>query len=216
MMKKSLLPLFFLVIAAAPAWADDDQVCFSGATKNLEASVKACTAILQRPLLTPEWKLRALKTRGFYHEHQHRFDLAFYVTTGKFREALKENGVLMRMFPDDSRILNNNCWIHAALWEMNAALADCNRSLALAPRAVETLDSRGFVYLRMHNYKQALADYNAALAIDPAHSTSLYVRGVTKRKLGDLTGGNADITAAGKLNPEVAESFAPYGLTQGN
>src|SRR3954463_10065314 len=197
MMIKSLLPVLFLAVTAVSARADDDQVCFSASTKTLEASVKACTTILQRPLLTPEWKLRALKARGFYHEHQHRFDLALsdydaaiaadpsdrgarhdrigiYVTTGKFREAQKENDILMRMFPDDSRLLNNNCWIHAALWELDAALADCNRSLAVAPRAVETLDSRGFVYLRKRNYKQALADYNLALTLAPDHATSLY------------------------------------------
>ena len=68
----------------------------------------------------------------------------------------------------------------------------------------------------MKNYKRALADYNAALALDPKHATSLYVRGIIKRKLGDTAGGNADIQAAGKINPEVAESYAPYGLTQGN
>ena len=68
----------------------------------------------------------------------------------------------------------------------------------------------------MRNYKQALADYNMALTLAPDHATSLYVRGVIKRKLGDLSGGDADIKAAGKLNPEVAESYAPYGLTQGN
>ena len=238
-MIKPLLPILFLLTTAAVARADDDQVCFSRSTKNLEASIKACTAIVQRPILTPEWKARALRARGFYYEHQHRFERALsdynaaitadpssgsariarvgvYVTLGKFRGAQKENDVMLRMFPEQSEILNNSCWIHAALWELNAALADCNRSLALLPGAVETLDSRGFVYLRMRNYKLALADYDMAIKLAPNHATSLYVRGVIKRKLGDITGGNADITAAGKINPEVAESYAPYGLTQGN
>ena len=74
----------------------------------------------------------------------------------------------------------------------------------------------GFVHLRLKNYKQALADYNAALAVEPNHATSLYVRGVVKRRLGDTAGGDADIKAAGKIDPEIAESFAPYGLTEGN
>lgn len=236
---RSLLPLLLLIAFTAHARADDDQVCLSGSTKNLEASIEACTNILQRPLMIPDLKQRAFLARGYYREHQHRFEdalsdynaaiavdpsngrahnarVGLYMTLGKFKLAQKENDTLMRMFPDQSIILNNSCWIHAALWELNAALADCNRSLALAPRVVETLDSRGFVHLRMKNYKQALADYNAALALDPKHATSLYVRGIIKRKLGDMAGGNADIQAAGKINPEVAESYAPYGLTQGN
>jgi len=50
----------------------------------------------------------------------------------------------------------------------------------------------------------------------PNHAASLYVRGVVKRRMGDIAGGDADIKAAGKIAPEVAESYAPYGLTQGN
>jgi len=75
---------------------------------------------------------------------------------------------------------------------------------------------RGASVYTQRNYKQALADYNAALALAPNHATSLYVRGVIRRKLGDTSGGDADIRAAGKIDPEIAESFAPYGLTQGN
>jgi tetratricopeptide (TPR) repeat protein len=134
---------------------------------------------------------------------------------GKFRDAQRETDVLLKMFPNDPEILNNSCWLHAALWELNAALPDCNKSLALA-REANTLDSLGFLHLRMRNYKQALADYNAALALAPNHASSLYVRGVIKRRLGDVTGGDADIKAAGKIDPEIAESFAPYGLTEGN
>jgi tetratricopeptide (TPR) repeat protein len=238
-MIRSLSLCLFMLAAAQNARADDDQICFAGSAKNLEASIKACSAILGRPLLTPEWKLRALRARGHYHERNHRLDMALsdynaavatdpsdrgarigraeiFVSMGKFREAQRDIDALQKTFPNDPELLNNSCWIHAALWELDAALADCNRSLALAPREANTLDSLGFVHLRMRNYKQALADYNAALAIAPGHDTSLYVRGVIKRKLGDLAGGNADIKAAGKINPEVAESFAPYGLTQGN
>ncbi len=238
-MIRSLLLCLFMIAAAQTARADDDQVCFAGSAKNLQASIAACTAILRRPLLTPEWKLRALSARGHYHERNHRLELALsdyntavttdpsdrgarigraeiFVSMGKFREAQRDIDTLQKMFPNDPELLNNSCWIHAALWELDAALADCNRSLALAPREANTLDSLGFVHLRLRNYSRALADYNAALAIKPGSDSSLYVRGVVKRKLGDLAGGNADIKAAGKINPEVAESFAPYGLTQGN
>ena len=54
-MNKPLLLIFLLTLAIATpaARADDDQTCFAGKTKQLEASVNACTAILGRPLLTP-------------------------------------------------------------------------------------------------------------------------------------------------------------------
>jgi tetratricopeptide (TPR) repeat protein len=234
-----LLLFFALLVAASPSRADADQLCLGRPGKDLAAAVKACTAILQRPLLTPRWKLQALIARGRLRALQHQFDLAItdlnaavavdpqdrtarldragiYTTMGKFHEAQADTQILRKMYPNDPVLLNNSCWLHAALWQLTAAMADCRRSLALAPKNAETLDSLGFVQLRSRKYKEALAAYNAALAIAPNHATSLYVRGVIKRKLGDIAGGDADIRAAGRIAPEVAESFAPYGLTQGN
>src|ERR1700722_16035963 len=77
-MNKPLLFSFLLglVLAAPMARADDDQLCFTRPGKNLEPSVAACSTILARPLLTPEWKLRALMARGRLHALQHKFDLA--------------------------------------------------------------------------------------------------------------------------------------------
>ena len=177
--------------------------------------------------------------RGYLYRQHHQFDLAItdfssaisvdsdgrparmarahtYSIMGQFHKAQQDLEVLLKQHPNDPVLLNNSCWMHAALWELDAAMADCRRSLAIAPKATETLDSLGFVQFRSRNYKQALAAYDAALAITPNHATSLFVRGVIKRKLGNIAGGDADIRAAGKIAPEVAESFAPFGLTQGN
>jgi tetratricopeptide (TPR) repeat protein len=239
---KSPLPLLFLIglLTVAPfARADDDQLCRVRAEKYLASAVKACTAILRRPLLTPQWKFRALMVRGYLYQHHHQFDLAItdfssaisvdsedrlargaraetYSIMGEFHKAQQDLEVLLKKHPNNPLALNDSCWIHAALWELEAAMADCRRSLAIAPKATETLDSLGFVQFRSRKYKEALAAYDAALAITPNHATSLYVRGVIKRKLGNIVGGDADIRAAGKIAPEVAESFARFGLTQGN
>jgi tetratricopeptide (TPR) repeat protein len=240
-MPKIPVILFLLGITALSAFAapSEEDACFKPRTNDQAAIIKACSALLQRPILTPEWKLHALFSRGSAHVMAHELDAAIadfstlisldpqarigwmarggaYTSKGDFRSAQKDMNVLLGRMPDDPRILNNSCWLHAALKEFAAAEADCRKSLALKPDAVETLDSLGFTQLGQRAYRQALATYNAALAQDPKHAASLYVRGVIKRRLGDIVGGNADMAAAGKIDPEIAEYYAPYGLTQGN
>jgi tetratricopeptide (TPR) repeat protein len=240
-MPKPLVILFLLATAVLPGFGapSEEDACFKTQTKDQAAIIKACSALLQQPILTPEWKLHALFSRGRAHVLAHQLDAAItdfstfisldpqgqigwmargeaYASKGDFRSAQKDMNVLLGRTPNDPHVLNNSCWLHAALKEFAAAEADCRKSLALNPDAVETLDSLGFTQLGQRAYRQALATYNAALALDPKHAASLYVRGVIKRRLGDIIGGNADMVAAGKIDPEIAEYYAPYGLTQGN
>jgi len=239
--KTPLILLLLLGAALAPAFAgpSEEDACFKPTTKNPAGVVKACSVLLQRPILTPEWKLQALFNRGRAHVVARDLDLAIadfstiiqlapenkigwearasaYASKGDFLRAQRDTNTLLGMAPGDAKLLNNSCWLHAALKQFDAAMADCRKSLALAPGRVETLDSLGFTELGRRNYRQAMTAYNAALAIDPRHAASLYVRGVIKRRMGDMTGGNKDMTEAGKIDPEIAEYYAPYGLTQGN
>lgn len=239
---KKLLPLLLslgLMAAASVARADDDQLCFGPPGKDRAAAAEACTAILRRPILSPEWKVRALIARARAEARLRKFELAMadlnsalaidprntlglqvrsgiYDIEGKFREALRDTDLLLGIDPNDPHYLNESCWQHAGLWELEAAMADCRKSLAIAPRSAATLDSLGFVQFRLRNYKEALAAYDAALAIAPRQAASLYVRGVIKRKLGNLVEGDADMRAAAKISSDIAEYFVPFGLTQGN
>jgi len=86
--------------------------------------------------------------------------------------------------------------------------------LRLAPGDPGTLDSRGFVYLKLGRFSQAIADYDAALAGNPRESGSLYGRGLARLRSQDTEGGRADLAAAKALDPAVAEEFARYGLSE--
>ncbi len=117
----------------------------------------------------------------------------------------------LRLKPDDYRTWNNVCWDRAIKGELEAALANCNESLHLK-NDKNTLDSRGFVYLKMKNPDAAIADYNAALRIDPKIASSLYGRGLAERMKGDKSASEADIAAATKLRPDVADQFTKWGV----
>ena len=82
----------------------------------------------------------------------------------------------------------------------------------LRPNAPTTLDSRGFVYLRLERPREALADYNAALGLRPQAATSLYGRGLAYLKLSDQAQGERDIAAARQADPDVASKFRRWGV----
>jgi len=108
--------------------------------------------------------------------------------------------------------LNGRCWTRAILGELQAALADCNESLRLAPDVAGTFDSRGLTYLKLGEWDAAIADYDSALRFKPQLASSLYGRGFAKLKKGDIAGGNADISAAKSLQAKTREEFARYGV----
>jgi tetratricopeptide (TPR) repeat protein len=86
------------------------------------------------------------------------------------------------------------------------------QSLRLTPDDDNTLDTRGFAYLKSGEFDKAIADYDAALKIDPQRAASLYCRGLAKNKKGDSVGGDADIAAAIAIKADIAEEYAGYGV----
>jgi tetratricopeptide (TPR) repeat protein len=97
------------------------------------------------------------------------------------------------------------------LGDLQAALADCNQAVRLAPNAA-AYDSRGVTFLKLGKWQAAISDFDSALRLDPKLASSLYGRGFAELKRGDRTGGNSDIAAAKALDRNILEYFARYGL----
>lgn len=113
----------------------------------------------------------------------------------------------------DGGTLNNFCWTFATAGEeAAAALAACDKALAIAPKSAAYLDSRGFALLQLQRWDEAIAAYDAALSLRPRVSTSLYGRGIGKQRRCRCTDGDADLAAAESLNPGVARLFKLAGL----
>src|SRR5215467_2582742 len=92
------------------------------------------------------------------------------------------------------------------------ALSDCDQALGLRPNDANTMDSRGFVYLRLGRLDDAIVEYDAALKLAPKAATSLFGRGIAKQRNGDTAGGDADMAAAKAIDASIAEKFANYGV----
>jgi tetratricopeptide (TPR) repeat protein len=130
---------------------------------------------------------------------------------GDHDRAIADYTEAIRLDPKFASAYNRRCWARAtANRDLQQALADCNESLQLRPRDADTLDSRGFVYLRLGHLDNAIADYDAALEVDPKKASSFYGRGIAK-----LRKGEADIAAATAIRADIAAGFARYGVTAG-
>ena len=82
------------------------------------------------------------------------------------------------------------------------------------PNNAATLDSRGFVFLKMTHFDAAVSDYDAALAAQSearlgalwARRGEIEERGRWRRR--------ADIAAAKAIQADIAEEYARYGVEE--
>jgi tetratricopeptide (TPR) repeat protein len=158
---------------------------------------------------------RALSLNPNHYEASQRRAIALSGNIRDFATRLAVIDSRIEADPNNPGNYNNRCWERAVEGvELERALADCDRSLALAPDDPQTLDSRGLVHFKMGNYQQALIDYEAASRADPNSAHFLYGRGLSKFYLGNATDGLADMNAAIALDPIIASTYARYGVAQ--
>jgi len=58
--------------------------------------------------------------------------------------------------------------------ELDLALADCDKPLAIQTNDAAIFDSRALAYLKLGKLDQSITDYDQALELDPKMATSLY------------------------------------------
>jgi tetratricopeptide (TPR) repeat protein len=138
------------------------------------------------------------------------------VKLGQTNGAIKDFATLRSMAGQNAVELNSLCWMQATLGvALEAALADCEASLKIRPQLAATLDSKGFVLLRLGRFEQSIQTYDEAVRIRPGQAPSLYGRGLAKLKLGLSSEAEADLVAARARMKSVDEEFAGYGLKPG-
>jgi len=114
----------------------------------------------------------------------------------------------------------NRCYAEIALAHNDQALADCTKSLELAPEDIdpavyrrwEVLNNRGVANLQHRNYEEAIADFTAALELSPDYVDAIANRGRAYAESEDYDAALEDLTRAIELNPELAEAFGNRGM----
>ncbi|WP_052134871.1 DUF3857 domain-containing protein [Sphingomonas sp. 37zxx] len=116
--------------------------------------------------------------------------------------------------PRDAGLLNQRCWLRGQVnLGLEAALADCDRAIALGESPAAALDSRALIHFRAGRLDAARADLDEALALAPDMAAALYLRGLVRKKQGDQKGGAADIAEAIIMAPRIADDYTRWGIT---
>lgn len=206
--QRSLWALLFALVAIMPCQPSraDAQIeqqkkwCAGKDSATPDLRISGCTAVIQSGQLPSKQLAVTFQTRG-----------TVYFYKGDFDRALQDYGQAIKLDPHNSEIFDNRCWTLATTNKPEEALKDCTESLRLRPNFAATLDTLGFVYLKLGRFDQAIATYNAVLKIDPKSVYSLYGKGIAELKTGNTAAGQADI-AASKAIKDVADEMAGYGV----
>ena len=221
--------LLFLLIGSSAVLADARQDC---ANLSGDAAIRACNQAIRQNARDAV----AYYNRGIEYQHKGDLDRAMadytkaieidpkyaaayynrgvaYRAKGDFDRAIADYSKAIEIDPKYAKAYYNRCWLRAsANRDLPLALSDCDSAVRLAPNDADSIDSRGFVYLRLNRLDEAIADYDAALKIDAKKADSLYGRGLAKKKKGDQAGGDADMAAAKAIKADIMEEFAKYGV----
>lgn len=202
---RSLVPLASMLLvlagalpAAAQCEAQFQAWCFDRATD--EQVIEGCSAVIAAGRESAEKLAQAYYNRA-----------SAYLMGGDNKRAINDYSEALKRQPFDAVVLLSRC--HAIVGDLQAALADCNESLRLAPSVPAVLGSRGLVLLKLGRFDEAIADYDAGLKLYAKSAISLYGRGVARRKKGDIAGGDADIATAKAMRGDVADLLAKWGVS---
>lgn len=90
-----------------------------------------------------------------------------FLTVGDTRDCLKMLDTIVKDFPDYSEGWNQRATVEYMVNNLDASLADIEKTLALEPRHFGALSGRVMIYLKQGKHDEALQDMIRALAIHP-------------------------------------------------
>jgi len=85
--------------------------------------------------------------------------------------------------------------------EVDRAIADYTKAIALDPNDATAYNNRGLAYGRKGEYDRAVADYAKALALDPNVALAYTNRGVSYDKKGEYDRAIADFSKVREIDP---------------
>jgi tetratricopeptide (TPR) repeat protein len=109
--------------------------------------------------------------------------------------------------------LHHRCRMRARLGiDLDDALEDCRRAIAIDPSDPTYQDSLGWLQLRRGEAREAIAAFDRSLALHPEGAWSLYGRGLARLTTNDPTRGVADLAAARRIDANIDQAVNAAGL----
>ena len=156
-------------------------------------------AALSQSESSPDPRLRILESEIERAEQEHRFDDLLQIL---------EERAHARNAPTD--------WGELAVHNFNrlnyaAALLNCDRALALDPRCVIALATKGRSLSSLERYDEALRCFESALSLDPLDYSSCNGQGYTLMRLGELDAAIACFDRAVDIDPREFRAWLNKG-----
>ncbi|MFZ4279588.1 tetratricopeptide repeat protein [Streptomyces rhizosphaericola] len=115
---------------------------------------------------------------------------------------------------DRAAALVARAWDRFRAGELDAALSDHGRAIAVDPRSERAYQGRSVVLRSLGRYEEALADLDRAEEIAPAWAWAVRERGETYRRMGRLTEALTVLDRAHALDPADAVPLGSRGLVR--
>ncbi len=112
-------------------------------------------------------------------------------------------------------IYTNRSMIRLNGGDVNGALDDLNKAIAINPKTAEIYNGRAIAHLQKGNWDGALADYEKALELKPTLPSALQGRGYFRYQKKDFDGALADFSKAIEVFPKYGAAYVNRGIVRG-
>jgi tetratricopeptide (TPR) repeat protein len=138
---------------------------------------------------------------------------AFAATNaGDFATAENYWTQLIDRLPENAALWSNRGNSRVSQNKLEAAIADYNKAIELAPSAPDPYLNRGTALEGQGQYEAAIADYNRVLELDPRDAAGYNNRGNAEAGLGQWEAAVADYRQAADIAPDYAFARANCAL----
>ncbi|HNW69529.1 MAG TPA: tetratricopeptide repeat protein [Bacteroidales bacterium] len=147
---------------------------------------------------------KALKVNPKNHYAMYSLSLANFVEDKNPQKALQYLDSAIKL-KEDFQYYNNRGRIRYSVKDLNGALEDFNKSIALDSNNFAAYNNRGAIQQHMGNLKKALSDFDKAISLNPNFEDAINNRKKISRLLFIDSILINNVTIASEIHPEVVE-----------
>lgn len=136
----------------------------------------------------------------------------------RYNDAIRDYTIAIDLNPQSLLAYQNRGLAYVITDDLNKALLDCNRYLALRgtydadgnmidTRLSSVLGNRGLIFFRMNQFEKAIADFNAAVKLNPYNPNNYLNRAFVFYRLGRVEQAAQDVRMAELTGRIVDPSF---------
>ena len=166
-----------------------------------EASIQACTALINSGRLSQASAPFAFYRRAIAHERN-----------GDLDQAIRDYSEAIRLRPNYHQAFNNRAVAYRRKGDLDQAIRDYSEAIRLDQDSPGPFYNRGLAYAAKGDHTRAIGDYSEAIRLYPDYAQAFSSRGLAYVRKGDLDQAIRDFDEAIRLDREYPEAWNNRGL----